>query len=481
MSVMKNNTQFFFDQPVRGEWVRLRTFIYLRWLAVFGQSGAVVAGLFFLNLDLKLALISSLILLSASINIVATFLFPENKRLSEKDILQLLLYDLIQLGLLLFLTGGLTNPFSVLVLAPVTISATALRIVPTIILGSVAVFIISSLGFFYLPLETRLGERLDPEILLLGTWLSLLITVIFLASYARRVIVEMTSMSEALLATQMALEREQKLTALGGVVAAMAHELGTPLSTIKLVSSEILSDPNISNEMNEDIKLINMQVDRCRDILHDMGRRGKDDTHVHTAPILTLIQEAIEPHQNRGKKISLHTEEWAGDIFDDVNIVKQPTLYRRSEIIHGIRNLVQNAVDFAEKKVNIYVEWNEFDIRLAIHDDGMGFPTEMLGRLGDPFINKRIPETSFRKRAPEYQGMGLGLFIAKTLLERTGAKIFFSNGKGQKRSLAIRKANNLPSPKSFSGGALVEVIWPTDEITVDEDKIKGPLAPNTRN
>ena len=150
---MKNSTQFFFEQPVRGEWVRLRTFIYLRWLAVFGQSGAVVAGLYFLDLNLRLDLISSLILLSASINIVATFLFPENKRLSEKDILQLLLYDLIQLGLLLFLTGGLTNPFSVLVLAPVTISATALRIAPTIILGTVAAVIISSIGFFYLPLR----------------------------------------------------------------------------------------------------------------------------------------------------------------------------------------------------------------------------------------------------------------------------------------------------------------------------------------
>ena len=289
---MNDIPQIFLKEPVRGEWVRLRTFIYLRWLAVFGQSGAVIAGLFFLNLDLKLELISFLILLSASINIVATLLYPENKRLSEKDIFLLLMYDLVQLSILLLLTGGLTNPFSVLVLAPVTISATALRLGSTLILGAIATVLITILGFLYIPLTTTNNASLDPEILLVGTWLALLITVIFLAGYARRVTVEMSSMSEALLATQMALEREQRLTALGGVVAAMAHEFGTPLSTIKLASSEILSEKHLDPGLREDIELINSQVDRCRDILHDMGRRGKDDTHLHIAPILSLIQEA---------------------------------------------------------------------------------------------------------------------------------------------------------------------------------------------
>ena len=156
------------------------------------------------------------------------------------------------------------------------------------------------IGLFYFPLKTVNEKNLEADILLVGTWISLVITIIFLASYARRVTVEMASMNQALLATQMALEREQKLTALGGVVAATAHELGTPLSTIKLVSSEILNDFKISTELRDDIELINSQVDRCRDIMNDMGKRGKNDAHYNILPLINLIQEPTEPHQDRG-------------------------------------------------------------------------------------------------------------------------------------------------------------------------------------
>ena len=464
----------FFNQPVRGEWVRLRTFIYLRWLAVFGQSGALLVGLFYLDLDLRIDLISSLILLSATINVVATILYPESKRLAEKDITLILLYDLLQLAFLLFLTGGLTNPFAVLVLAPVTISATALRLLPTLFLGGVASVTITLLGFFYLPLKTVHKNLITPEILLIGTWLALLITLIFLASYARRVTVEMASMNEALLATQMALEREQKLTALGGVVAAMAHELGSPLSTIKLVSSEILDDKKLNRELRDDIELINSQVETCKDILHDMGRRGKDDKYYNIAPILNLISEATEPHQNRGREILMSAPGWAGDISDDFSRVNQPNIYRRSEIIHGIRNLVQNAVDFSKSAVLIELNWTELVTTVKIIDDGPGFPSDMLGKLGDPFLNKKIDRKSIKGRIPEYEGMGLGLFIAKTLLERTGAVISFSKiSKGFELKIAPEKV--------FYQGAVVEVKWPTELIRVDESESRKALGPNIHN
>lgn len=468
---MNDAPQNFFKKPARGEWVRLRTFIYLRWLAVFGQSGAVIAGLFFLNLDLKLELISFFILLSASINILATLLYPENKRLSEKDIFLLLMYDLIQLCILLSLTGGLTNPFSVLVLAPVTISATALRLSSTLILGGIAGVLITILGFFYIPLNTKNNLSLDSEILLIGTWLALLITVIFLAGYARRVTVEMSSMSEALLATQMALEREQRLTALGGVVAAMAHELGTPLSTIKLASSEILNERNLDLDLREDIELINAQVDRCRDILHDMGRRGKDDTHLHVAPLLSLIQEAIEPHQDRGKSIIIIIDNWSGDIFDNLQFDGQPNVYRRPEIIHGIRNLVQNAVDFAQSKVWIQLDWKTDRVLVKISDDGFGFPSEMIGRLGDPFVNKKLYK-NVERSSQKYEGMGLGLFIAKTLLERTGAKVTFSNSDMLKdeRIQGVRQE-----------GAIVKVVWSKNLLEATGYDSSNPLPENKRN
>ena len=468
---MNDTPQNFFKKPARGEWVRLRTFIYLRWLAVFGQSGAVIAGLFFLNLDLKLELISFFILLSASINILATLSYPENKRLSEKDIFLLLMYDLVQLCILLSLTGGLTNPFSVLVLAPVTISATALRLSSTLILGGIAGLLITILGFFYIPLNTKNNLILEPEILLIGTWLALLITVIFLAGYARRVTVEMSSMSEALLATQMALEREQRLTALGGVVAAMAHELGTPLSTIKLASSEILNERNLDLNFREDIELINAQVDRCRDILHDMGRRGKDDTHLHVAPLLSLIQEAIEPHQNRGKSIIITIDNWQGDIFDNLKFDGQPNVFRRPEIIHGIRNLVQNAVDFAQSKVWIQLDWKTDKVLVKISDDGFGFPSEMIGRLGDPFVNKKLNKNVARS-SQKYEGMGLGLFIAKTLLERTGAKVAFSNSD----MLKDEKIQGV-----HQEGAIVKVVWSKNLLEATGYDSSNPLPENKRN
>ena len=468
---MNDIPQIFLKKPVRGEWVRLRTFIYLRWLAVFGQSGAVVAGLFILKLDLNLELISFFILLSASINIVATLLYPENKRLSEKDIFLLLMYDLIQLVILLSLTGGLTNPFSVLVLAPVTISATALTLSSTLILGTIAVALVSALGFFYMPLTTVNNDSLDPEIFLVGTWLALLITVIFLAGYARRVTVEMSSMSEALLATQMALDREQRLTALGGVVAAMAHEFGTPLSTIKLASAEILNERYLEPDLREDLELINAQVDRCRDILNDMGRRGKDDSHMHVAPMLSLIQEATEPHQNRGKSVLLAAGKWRGNLFDDIQLENQLNVYRRPEIIHGIRNLVQNAVDFAQSKVWIIVDWESDKVSLRISDDGFGFPSEMVGRLGDPFINKKAYKT-FKRSTQKYEGMGLGLFIAKTLLERTGAKVLFFNSNSEKQK------NETFSCKE---GAVVQVIWPKNLLEATDFDLSGPLPENIKN
>ena len=331
--------------------------------------------------------------------------------------------------------------------------------------------LVTLLGFFYIPLKTINNTSLEPEVLLMGTWLALLITVSFLAGYARRVTVEMASMSDALLATQMALDREQRLTALGGVVAAMAHELGTPLSTIKLVSSEILNETNLGSDVREDVVLINSQVDRCRDILKDMGRRGKDDTHLHITPLLNLIQEATEPHQNRGKSIILEVDSWQGNIFDDIKLKEQLNVYRKPEIIHGIRNLVQNAVDFAKSTVWIRVDWQNDIVSFIIIDDGLGFSPDMIGRLGDPFLKDKAYKNQLREQT-QYEGMGLGLFIAKTLLERTGATLSFSNNTTKKEA---------EQKKTLKDGAVVQVSWPKNLLEVTKDDARQPLSENPRN
>jgi len=451
------------DSEARSEWVRLRTLINLRWLAISGQSGAVYIASQQLGIDLDIGLCVVAIAASVVFNLSSIIIYPQNKRLSERETMLTLLFDLGQLVFLLYLTGGLNNPFAVLILAPVTISATALRLSSTIFLGAMSIFLITVLARFHVPLVTIEGRRLVlPELFILGFWFALVTGIVFLAIYARRVTLETQAMSRALIATQMALSREQKLTDLGGVVAAAAHELGTPLATIKLVSSELLEELADRPELREDAQLIREQADRCRDILRDMGRTGKDDMQVHYAPASAVVREAAEPHENRGKELHFEFRPSRG------SAARQPAIRRQPEIIHGLRNLVQNAVDFARANVWIDVIWNDKTIRVRVADDGRGYPSDMLGRIGDPFVRRRRQEKAAKAR-PEYEGMGLGLFIAKTLLERTGAEITFANGTDP-----FLRSEEIPQ----RSGAIVEVAWPRARIEQDEASAHGPLGKN---
>ncbi|MEM7630776.1 MAG: ATP-binding protein, partial [Pseudomonadota bacterium] len=230
------------------------------------------------------------------------------------------------------------------------------------------------------------------------------------------------------------------------------HELGTPLATIKLTSAELIEELDDRPELREDAALIREQADRCRDILRDMGRAGKDDLHLRQAPLMTVVQEAAEPHTHRGKYVHYTHDPDAGDEID------QPSILRKPEIIHGLRNLVQNAVDFAAANVWIEAHWTAQMITLRIMDDGRGFPQQVLGRIGDPFVRRR-KSGSDRQQRPEYEGMGLGLFIAKTLLERSGAELSFANG-GDPYSSGD---NEIPHV-----GAIVEVSWPRPKIDARE-------------
>jgi two-component system sensor histidine kinase RegB len=376
-------------------------------------------------------------------------LLPENRRLSETEVFLTLLFDLAQLAFLIFLTGGLSNPFALLVLAPVTISASALRLRSTLMLGGAAILLITIAVFWQVPLRLANGAALViPQVFAFGFWLSIVIGILFLGLYSRRVATEIRSMSEALMATQMALAREQKLTDLGGVVAAAAHELGTPLATIKLVSSELMDDLKGQPALLEDVRLIAEQADRCRDILRDMGRAGKDDLHLRQAPLGAVLREAAEPHVARGKRVEFAVHPGVGAQS------REPSIRRRPEIIHGLRNLVQNAVDFARSAVWIDAEWTDRVITLRIIDDGDGFPASVIGRIGDPFVRHR-PSGSPASDRPEYEGMGLGLFIAKTLLERSGADLTFANATDP-----FLPPENRPE----RCGAVVQISWNRSDI-----------------
>lgn len=438
----------------RSNWVRLRTLIVLRWIAIFGQLAALTAAQRLFDLDLNVGLCFLVIGLSIVGNLVAEFVFPENKRLSEAEVIGMLTFDILQLSFLLALTGGMNNPFALLILAPVSISAMALKPMTTALIAAISLGLMVLLTFFHLPLKTTDGQILEQsQIFLFGFLIAISIGIVFVSIYAGRVTSEVHAMSEALTATQMALAREQKLTDLGGVVAAAAHELGTPLATIKLASGELIEELSDRPELSADARLIREQADRCRDILRSMGQAGKDDLHMRRAPVSAIVREAAEPHSSRGKQLHY-------DIGGENGVLaEQPVIDRRPEIIHGLRNLVQNAVDFARGHVWIDVLWDEDHLTVRIIDDGPGFSVSVINRLGDPFVRRR----KRTRTRPGYEGMGLGLFIAKTLLERSGAELSFANGSDP---------FDTPPVAGERTGAVVEARWRRETLswTVGSDR-----------
>ena len=454
-----------FKEPERSKWIRLRTLVALRWFAIGGQITAIFVAVRIYGVQIEVGLAAFVILCAILANIASGYVYAENKRLSEIQATQWLVFDLAQLSLLLFLTGGINNPFAMLLLAPVTIAATVLHLGNTIFLGLTAISFTTVISRYYIPIVDAQGVVLElPALFQFGFWVALLIGLVFLAFYARQVTTEMHTMSEALVATQLALAREQKLTDLGGVVAAAAHELGTPLATIKLVSSELMEELENHPELIEDAQLIRQQADRCRDILRSMGRAGKDDLLLRHAPFETVVREAAEPHLHRGKSVKFLV-----DLAEGARQT-QPIIARRPEIIHGLRNLIQNAVDFSRSEVTVELSWDEIQIEVRISDDGRGFPPSVLGRIGDPYVRRRRFSEDGARR-PGYDGMGLGLFIAKTLLERTGAKLVFANSRIHGHATWTGQA---------TGGAVIDVIWPREVLQTEGEASNAPLGENQR-
>jgi two-component system sensor histidine kinase RegB len=444
------------------DWLRLRTLLFLRWAAILGQAVAIAVATLVVGIELPMDLCALALGAAVLANLLSMAIFPENRRLTEAEAFLSLLFDLCQLALMLFVTGGLSNPFAVLILAPAMVSASALNLRSTLILGGLSILFVVAASTWFIPLRDTGGQVLVlPSLFSFGFALSICIGILFMGLFSYRVAQEMRAMSDALAATQMALAREQKLTDLGGVVAAAAHELGTPLATIKLVATELIEIAGTNADLAEDARLIRDQADRCRDILRSMGKAGKSDEHMKTGPLCSVIREAAEPHLNRGKTVIFK------GLADPQTAATMPDLWRRPELIHGLRNLIQNAVDFASARVNIHADLQGQKLRLVIIDDGIGFPPQLLGRIGDPFLRGRtetaIPVDVAR---PGYEGMGLGLFIAKTLLERTGADLVFGNAADPFLT---------PDEQSALRGAVVTVTWAASEIVADA---KGSLGPN---
>lgn len=422
--------------------LRLYTIVRLRWLAVMGQLSAVVFVWVVMGFPMPVGYCLGLIALSAWINVALSVKFPARHRLGVPLATTLLAYDVVQLAALLYLTGGVQNPFSLLLLAPVTVSAATLPPISTFLLGMLAISSAAVLLYNYWPLPWYEGMRFDnPFVYKLGMVAAIAAGMVFIALYAWRLARESELMSRALAATEEVLAREQKLHALDGLAAAAAHELGTPLSTIVLVTSELQREV-AGSPIAEDVALLRDQAMRCREILQKLTREpGEPDVWYQRLSLRELLEEASRPYASGPKQVVV---KGAADTLASGTGVIEPVALRRPGMIYGIGNIIENAVDFAGSKVEITSRWSAATVTIVIADDGPGFPPELIETLGEPYVSTRR-QTAGRKDG-RAGGLGLGFFIAKTLLERSGA------------SLALE---NRPAPEH---GAVVTLSWPRKEF-----------------
>jgi two-component system sensor histidine kinase RegB len=414
--------------------VRLRTLIFIRWLAIAGQTAALLFVQFGLGFKLPLAAALAIVASSSWVNLILMIALPSQRLVKEWEAALQLAYDLLQLAALIALTGGVENPFMLLFIAPVAVSAVALRPVVTAALAGLAFLCVGALALWAAPLPWTPGENFTPPPLYLaGLSAAVLVGLGFTSVYAWRVAAEEERLNAALHAVQAVLAREQKLSALGGLAAAAAHELGTPLATIHLVAKEMARGVSPDSPWREDVDLLVSQSERCREILRQLSVRPDENDAVHALlPLPALLEEVVDPHRAVAEIVLKIAPMREGDS------APPPVLRRMPEVIYGLGNLVDNAARFARTRVEVTARWSADQIEIIVRDDGPGFAISVLGRLGEPYVSERG-----REEAP---GMGLGFFIAKTLLERTGAIVDFRN--------------RVPPHV----GAVVRAIWPRDAI-----------------
>jgi two-component system, sensor histidine kinase RegB len=420
--------------------VRLDTILRLRWLAALGQLTAIFVVARGLEFDVPVIPCIAIIGVSALLNLALQTAFNPMQRLEPVYAAALLALNIVELAALLFLTGGLQNPFSFLFLGPVLISATVLPIRMTVAIGLLAVACASLLVFFHLQLPWDSDDPLVlPPIYLFGVWLSIVLAIGVTSLYAFQATEEARKLSDALAATELVLTREQHLTQIDGLAAAAAHELGTPLSTIFLISRELEKSVDGNDHLAADLKTLREQAQRCRDILAKITQLSSSGAPFDRMPLSTLIEETVAPHRDFGVAIKVRLA---------VAATREPVGARNPAILYGVGNILENAVDFARATVEVNAWWNADTVEIIISDDGPGIAPDMLKRIGEPYLSRRRGADEAQS---EHAGLGLGVFIARTLLERTGAKVSFTN-------------------RTFPDhGAVVQIVWPRDRFEADEN------------
>ncbi|HYE00743.1 MAG TPA: ActS/PrrB/RegB family redox-sensitive histidine kinase [Alphaproteobacteria bacterium] len=417
--------------------VSLRTLSLIRWLAIAGQLAAVLGVHYGLGFALPLEPCLMVIGASALVNLVASVRRIGRPRLEDSEATIYLAFDILQLAAMLYLTGGLQNPFAILILAPVTVAATTLSAISVAGLVILALTCIAILAVAHHPLPWGANGLALPQLYLTGVWTALTVACAFAAGYVWRVAAESRRLSEALAASQLALAREQKMSALGALAAAVAHELGTPLGTITVVTKELARDIPPDSPYAEDMQLLLSETRRCREILAELSRRPEADggDPYEQMPLQAVIDEAAAAYRRPEVEmpVSLQSEDGS----------PAPVMKRSPEILHGLGTLIQNAHQYAERMVKVNAQWNRERLSISIVDDGPGYPPHFLSRLGEPYLSTRAG------MGPGGEHMGLGIFIAQTLLNHTGADLDFANDR--------------------DGGAVVVVTWQRAMLTPEGD------------
>ncbi|MBV8851509.1 MAG: ActS/PrrB/RegB family redox-sensitive histidine kinase [Methylobacteriaceae bacterium] len=404
------------DLGRRARRLRVDTLVRLRWLAIAGQSAAVLGTYFGLRFPLPIGPCLLGIAVSAALNLTLRLRLSRTHRLADGPAAALLGFDILQLSALLYLTGGIENPFVMLFLAPVMISAVSLPGRLTLTLAALMIVCATGLTVEHMPLPWFADERLAlPLLYRISIWVALVLGAAFIGIYAARVAEEARRLGDALTATELILAREQHLTQLDGLAAAAAHELGTPLATIALVTAELRKQTPQDAATKEDLALLAQEIARCRTILGKLTSLSEDSDGVFDRMKLSqLIEEVVEPQRNFGVEVRVSQ---TGD-------GPEPVCLRNPGLMYGLGNLVENAIDFARSEVRIGAVWSSQAVTVMIEDDGPGFLPDVLGHLGEPYVSSRFDR---RAKSEEGSGLGLGLFIAKTLLERSGASVKTAN------------------------------------------------------
>lgn len=424
--------------------LRLRTLVNLRWVVVAGQAGLLsMMGVGF-GLDAPYAVCFAVVGLAAWINLLIAVSTPGQREVSDGEAVAQLGFDILQIAVLIGLTGGSANPFMVMLIAPVTLAAATLPLRPLLLVGAMAAASSLILAAVAMPLPTLPGALGMLSGMLQsapryrwGCAIANVVGMALAASYVRQAALEAARMALALDVTQTVLSREQRLSALGALAAAAAHELGTPLATIQIVAKELAREA-AEPQVKEDAELLVAQAQRCREILQRLTATPDASDEVHERMSLRqLVQEVIEPHMGvEGVRVEA--------IVTGASGARAPQVLRRPEILHALSSYVENAVDFAAGEVLVTARFDAEWLSIEVRDDGPGFAPEILAKLGEPYVTTRPGAEGSRTG---HVGMGLGFFIAKTLLERTGAVVAFQNGRPR--------------------GAVVSARWPRGRVEVE--------------